>query len=310
MKHQTQHIADPALDMLEKQRAAHEARKQSPLTFQYGTINVPTEMLNNGNVPMCGTRVHLAANRELTKCVPAERRLNIIYAPLLAKTLCSDLCETIESFLKENRMTDTKADTAYFKHWREIWEEQLYSPDMPKDAEKEIRQLAQWWREDGTDNIVKSLRYAYANQLGTFKDLQSNTIDFFAWIFTAREIARAAAKHDDVTLDYLLSFPESKPYKLRRNAQDYSYKLQEFTTRLVVSAFGQDYDPSNAQIETGKRALYNRLALYDAVTALSEYHAKDTIEKAHRQCPAERCKNCELNPCKTLKAVTRNMSKS
>lgn len=299
---QQNQISDPALAMLEMQRAAHNALQQAPMSF--GTVHVP--------VPedVESTRVHLAANRELTAYVPAARRLNIIYAPLLAKTLCSDICQLIEQQLKENRIYDTKADTAYLKQWREVWEEQLYSPDMPKDAEKEIRQLTQWWREDGTDNIIKSLRYAYANQLGTIKDLQSNTIDFFAWIFTAREIARAAAHHDDVSLEFLKSIPQSKPYKLRRNISDYSYKLQEFATRLIVSAFGQDYDPSNAQIETGKKALYNRLALYDAVTALSEYHAKDTIEKAHRQCPAERCKNCELNPCKTLKAVTKQMSKS
>lgn len=303
MSHST---PNPALVMLEMQRAAHAALSNQPPTF--GTVRFPSALPPNEE---SDGRVRLSANRELTAAIPAERRLNIIYAPLLAKTLCSDICQTIEQMLKQNNVTDTKADTAFLKHWREEWQRELYSPDMPKDAEDTIRTLTQWWRDDGTDNILKQLRFAYSNHLGRIKGIQSNTADFLAWIFTAREIARASARFDDTSLQYLKSIPQSKPFNLRRNASDYAYKLQEFATRLVVSAFGHDYEPDDKDIATGRNALFNRLALYDAVTALSEYWAHDGVQRARKQCPADRCHLCTLrDECKTLKSVTKKMHQS
>jgi hypothetical protein len=296
---------DPALAILEMHRSAHAALQQSQHSF--ATVHVPTAKEISDEY--ADRRVRLQANRELTAAIPAAKRLNIIYAPLLAKTLCSDLCETISGFLRDNHITDTKEDNRFFRLWRETWEKELYSPDMPQGAETVIRTLTQWWRDDGTDNVVKSLRYAYTNSLGKL-GIGGNTADFLAWILTARDIARASAKFDDASLSYLRSIPQSAPYHLRRNTDDYAYKLQEFCTRLVKSAFGNDYDPADTPISTGRKALFNRLALYDAATALAEYWAKEGIRKAGKQCPAERCKACELHDkCKTLKSTTKDMSK-
>ena len=297
---------DPALAILEMHRSAHEALQRTPYSF--ASVHVPTAC----NVPpneYADNRLRLQANRELTAAIPSTKRLNIIYAPLLAKTLCSDLCETIRQMLIDNNLSDTKAYSKYIKQWREVWEKELYSPDMPQGAETVIRTLTQWWREDGTDKIVQSLHFAYANELGK-RNVSGNLADFLAWIYTARDIARSSAKFDDTSLQFLRSLPQSKPFQLRRNLDDYAYKLIKFCTDLIVSAFGSDYDPTNTSITTGRNALFNRLALYDAATALAEYWAMEGIKRANKQCPAERCKKCDCrSQCKTLKSTTKQMTK-
>lgn len=297
---------NPAHDMLESARRAHAALSSQRPTF--ATVQIHREIPVNEEADR---RQRLQANRELTAAVPAAKRLQIIYAPLLAKTLCSDLCQTIVSTLKQNNITDTKNDVKFLQRYRQLWDQQLYSPDMPKGAETVIRTLAQWWRDDGTDSCLKSLHYAYANHLGRTKGIDGNTTDFLAWIFTARDIARASTRFDDESLRYLKTLPQSKPYRLRRNADDYAYRLAEFCSRLVRSAFGRDYDPSDPSIATGRNALYNRLALYDAATALSEYWALDGMQRSGKQCPAQRCSKCQLRDgCKTLQRTTRDMHKN
>ena len=299
---------DPAQQMLQQAQAAHAALQRQPLirpTAQCQFLNPYTAEFEISIDP----RVNLAATQELAAVLTPQQRLNFVYTPLLAKTLCSDICQLIEQSLKDNRVTDTKADTAFFKRYRELWEKQLYSPDMPKNAKQVIGTLTQWWREDGTDTILKQLRNAYCNHLGRIKEIQSNTADFLAWILTARDIARASCKYDDTSLAYLRTIPQAKPFHLQRNLDDFAYRLAEFCTRLVKSAFGNDYDPADTPITTGRNALYNRLALYDAPTALAEYWAKEGIRRAGKQCPSDRCKNCELRPCKTLQSTTKQMYK-
>lgn len=254
-------------------------------------------------------RVNLAATQELAAALTPAQRLNFCYTPLLAKTLCSDICQVIEQSLKDNNITDTKADVKFLKRYREKWEQELYSPDMPKNAERVIRQCTQWWREDGTDTILKQLHNAYCNHLGRIKGIQSNTADFLSWIFTARDIARASCRFDDVNLTFLRSLPQAQPFHLRRNANDYAFRLEEFCNRLIKSAFGNDYDPADPSINTGRKALYNRLVLFDAPSSLAEYWAKEGVRRAKRQCPADRCRDCEIRPCKTLKSTQKEMNK-
>ena len=100
---------DPALAILEMNRSAHAALQQSQHSF--ATVHVPTAKEISDEY--ADRRVRLQANRELTAAIPAAKRLNIIYAPLLAKTLCSDLCETISGFQRDTLITPTGVKVPY-----------------------------------------------------------------------------------------------------------------------------------------------------------------------------------------------------
>lgn len=300
-----------AIVMLEMAKAAHALNQQRPINF--AVAKMPSQQtyaerpLSNDEYE----KLNMEANTEFIKAVPLSKRLHIIYAPLVTKMLCSDICEQIKKLLSESKVTDTKKMTSYFRKWNDMWIKELHSQWMPEGTEYALRQLTQWWREDGTDRCVNALRYAYNNRLGNYSELSSNTKDFLAWIFTVRDLVRCAMQFDDRNLSYLSGLPQAKPYHLRRNPEDFSYKMEKFLTDLVESAFGKRVEIDDASIKTGRKALLNRLLTYDAFTNISEFEAMDMMEEAGQECLADRCKDCVgRDKCKALKAVVKRMSKS
>lgn len=295
--------------MIEEARRQHaENAKVNPFSFTFN------KSLNK----VIGTEEQIRAemkrrndqdNRNVYNRLGAKEYARATYSTLCFKQFVMYVGEQICATLAASNVTDTKPLTREFKHIVDDFNDR--ADEEAEGIPELIAQLTQWWMQESLNKVVNAQHYAYANELmRTISSIQNNTADLGAWLLTLRDMCRSSKEHDDEHYKKVAEIMRETGGISYRNPNDPCYALDKVIAKFIVSMFGRNIEPTSPDIERGKQTIRNQLYIFSPYELAVEHYAHKAITKSKHQCPADRCAQCDLHPCKTFKAVDKALQKS
>lgn len=282
--------------LIEQARAAHMAA-QFPTYAQVPKVKIQRRAIQKHN------NVEVA-RKELVDAIPAETRHRFVYGPLLMKAICFTLLDMVERLLARSSVKDCKSMSRDYMRIRTKWYQDLHAADMPAGSESHIYRIMRRWMDDSISSLATLLHYNYTNAVMKGSVYHANESDLAGWILAVRDIAEVVISFDDKSLKVVC---KNTTCNVSRNPYDAAYGIRNYCDGLIQSMFGCDMrkQTDSAEARNGRAAIANKLQSFDIVGYLTEDNAQEDMRNSNRECPSDRCADCENFPCKFYKATQR-----